>query len=81
MNPLPPTRRGLLCHIHDKASDAWVAYGVLSSEAGASGFYVYFFDDGLQEQKYPTIRDFLTEHALGYRFRFVRKRKLTIERE
>ena len=74
MNHQPPTREGLLCEIHrkvhDKPNNACVGYGVLSSKAGASGFYVYLFADDGKEQKYPTIRDFLEAHEHKYRFEF-----------
>ena len=63
MKQQPPTREGLLCKIHrkvhDKPDNSWVGYGVLSSKAGASGFYVYLFANDCKEQKYLTIRDFL----------------------
>ena len=78
MNQQPPTRKGNLCEIHRKAHDkpdnSWVGYGVLSTEVGASGFYVYLFADDGKEQKYRTMRDFLDAHEYKYRFEFKRDR-------
>ena len=65
-------------NIYNADTGEWVGHGFLSYEQGCSGFYVYLFSEGLEEQKHLTIRDFMVEQGYKHQLRFIQKRKIKI---